>query len=121
MLFVSVRARHLTNRHSVSIRGCSLLVYCFILLFFLLLLNSSSNARRANRPVFSLDMEFPYDLSRIAHEQIVKIDNTLLPIGYQHDDPESVVPTYIRIFFSLPNVIRRYPVEIIGMVASVEI
>jgi len=33
-------------------------------------------------------MEFQYDLSQIAHEQIIKIDNTLLPIGYQRDDPE---------------------------------
>jgi len=31
-------------------------------------------------------MEFQFDLSRIAREQIVKIDNTLLPVGYQHPD-----------------------------------
>lgn len=33
-------------------------------------------------------MEFQYDLSQIAQDQIIKIDNTLLPVGYQNEDPE---------------------------------
>jgi alpha-tubulin N-acetyltransferase 1 len=33
-------------------------------------------------------MEFQFDLSHIAHDQIIKIDNSLLPVGYQKDDPE---------------------------------
>ncbi|VVC30102.1 Hypothetical protein CINCED_3A024697 [Cinara cedri] len=33
-------------------------------------------------------MEFQFDFSQITHDQIIKIDNTLLPIGYQRDDPE---------------------------------
>lgn len=36
-------------------------------------------------------MEFQFDLSRIAREQIVKIDNTLLPVGYQHPDDSELV------------------------------
>jgi len=36
-------------------------------------------------------MEFQFDLSHIAHDQIIKIDNSLLPVGYQKDDPESVL------------------------------
>jgi len=31
-------------------------------------------------------MEFQYDLRRIAHDEIIKIDNSLLPVGYQNPD-----------------------------------
>lgn len=33
-------------------------------------------------------MEFQFDLSHIAHDQIIKIDNSLLPVGYQKNDTE---------------------------------
>lgn len=35
-------------------------------------------------------MEFQIDLSQIAQSEIIKIDNTLLPIGYTKENPELV-------------------------------
>jgi len=43
-------------------------------------------------------MEFQYDLSQIAQDQIIKIDNTLLPVGYQKEDPE-LVYKYILVYY----------------------
>lgn len=36
-------------------------------------------------------MEFQFDFSQITHDQIIKIDNSLLPVGYQRDDSELVL------------------------------
>lgn len=42
-------------------------------------------------------MEFQYDLRRIARDQIVKIDNSLLPVGYQNPNDSELVHIIIII------------------------